>query len=273
MKAFLHITKNFILWVTVIGLMVASVAIVFIATLILVVSYLWEPVWVNSWAVLCLAFLNGGNILFVGMTALVAFDRTMLNSADSFWPQGPAYMVLGAGLLISALSAGAIVLDPALLDIFEPWLFPLAATNILLAVSAALAVAVSPSIAVPNRRLLLPLCFAHIIAVVYAIAATVLMTSIDKPANELRFSDYIAALIPTLWIELTAVSSAVVFSNWHKTGTVFMLSGAVVTAIALAGACFYATTANSGTWYPVALATIPLLLFIVILARRYWIQR
>lgn len=93
--------------------------------------------------------------------------------------------------------------------------------------------------------------------------------------NKLQFSDDVTILIPTMWVELTAISSVLALLNWHKPQAIFTLLVAIVLVTAFGGACFYASPfyaggSYSGSRYPVVLTAIPLLLFLAILLRRCW---
>ena len=269
----MHLTKGFVLWAAMIGLMAASVATALASMALWVISSLWEPAGIDKWAVLGLVFLNGGNVLLVATTAFAASDRTILNSVDSFWPQVPSYTALGVGLIINSLFVCAIILDPALLDRQWIWLFMFVVTIILLCASSAFTAAISPHIAEANRWLPFSFYFVHINATAHVVIALIAIATVIEIINGLQFSDDIAMLIPTIWVELTAIAAVLVLLNWHKPRAIFTLLVAVILAIIFGGACFYASPfyaggQYSGTWYPVVLTAIPLLLFLLILLRR-----
>lgn len=273
MEAFLRLTKGFVLWAAIIGLMAASVATALAAMALWVVSSLWEPAGIDKWAVLGLVFLNGGNVLFVATTAFAASDRTILNSADSFWPQVPSYTALGVGLMFNSLFVCAIILDPALLDRQWIWLFMFAVTSILLCASSAFTAAIFPHIAEANRWLPFSFYFVHINATAHVVIMLIAIATVIEIINGLKFSDDIAILIPTIWVKLTAIAAVLVLLNWHKPRAIFTLLVAVILAIIFGGACFYASPfyaggQYSGTSYPVVLTAVPLLVFLVILLRR-----
>ena len=275
MEVLLHLTRGFAFWETIIALMVTTAMTALASMALLVISPLGEgeSAGVGRWAALGLVFLNGGNVLLIAMNSFVASDRTILNSADSFWPQVPSYTALGVGLMINILFAGVIVLDPDLFDRQWIYLFLLAVTNLLLCANAAFTAAISPHITDANRWLPIAFYFVHINAIAHVVIAIISIRMIIEITNGSRISGDVAVLIPTIWIELTAISSVLALLNWQQPRAVFTMLAAVVLAIVFGVACFYASPfyaggPYSGTWYPVALTAIPLLLFLAILLRR-----
>ena len=267
------------------GLAVLSGALFALALLSLVLSG-WDDqapasqIRMDQRFALWASFLNGTNIAL-----LLALALPILNPMRMFyWPE-PALRRVNALLIIlanvSIMTITGMLVYVALSshspNTFSVWLWHLPLTGIALSASAALATISARQLQIPAHHAAnLMLYLIAITHIVVALFSVVIILSIAELAAAAASSPSYGnnGTAPIIWSSLVAALFITLCLNCSKIPLLLTLAGAATSAFAFSGACFYAPlfysgTQHTGTWYPVPLTAIPLLLFLTILLRRY----
>lgn len=268
MLNFLHFARQLLTWAVAAALAAAAGAATLAALLVLALSaWSGQLEWPDVW----LMALNGAHFLLALVTAARALDRTIFNMSDSFWPRGPLFATLAAGLATTLLILGttAFAQSPPATPGIWPLMFLM--TNILTAASTAFAVTITPQLPSPasgaNRWSVYALYFIHIVIVTHTAAVVVTLSiASETPENRTVFQLFV-------WIELAGALLVLAALNWRKTDHKLAVSGAVASALAFAVSCyhtlpFYGREMPAGGEFAVAATAVPLLLFLAILWRR-----
>ena len=284
MAASMPFGKAYLLVGTALGLAVLSGALFALALLSLVLSG-WDdqaPAWqirLDLRFALWALFLNGANIAL-----LLALASLILNPMRMFyWPEPALHRV---NVLLIALANVSIMTITGMLiyialsshspNTFSVWLWHLPLTGIALSASAALATISAQQLRIPAHHaanlMLYLIAITHIVVALFSVA---IILSIAELAAAVASSPSYGnnGTVPIIWASLVAALFITLCLNCSKIPLLLTLAGAATSAFAFSGACFYAPlfhsgTQHTGTWYPVALTAIPLLLFLTILLRR-----
>ena len=277
MKTVSRFTKLSILWGTVIGIMAASGILAF--GVILSWGFAgwsgrsapgWEGI-LDHLIPLWLLVLNAAHFFLFPAAVATAFNsRRTPDFTELFWTRMALLFMMGGGFLTGAIAVVIIALTGLTGDIVLSWLWLLNLTNILLSSGVAVILVVS---ALPreNGQLVYVLCFVHLTVVAYTTVVVLFFGAISVAMGSEPFYEQADALL--IWLALSAGIVALGAVNWRRIGAVFTLAGAAAIA-AFAGAWFYAPPfyggiSYFGSWHPVWLSALTLLLFLVILARHY----
>ena len=285
MAASFRFGKAYLLVGTAFGLAVLSGALFALALLSLVLSG-WDdqaPAWqIRSdqrfalWAL----FLNGANIAL-----LLALTLPILNPMRIFyWPE-PALRRVNV-LLIALANVSIMTITGMLIYValpshspnaFSVWLWHLPLTGIALSASAALAAISAQQLRIPAHHaanlMLHLITITHIVVALFSVVIILSIAELAAAAASNPSYDN-NGTVPIIWASLVAALFITLCLHCSKIPLLLTLAGTATSAFAFSSACFYAPlfhpgTQHTGTWYPVPLTAIPLLLFLTILLRRY----
>ena len=276
MMPILIAAKSALLTATVIALLFASS---FLALLFFALATYGHALQRGDAVLIYLCLFNLSTGLLIIPATVGAFNPGHVLNFKRFWPTGALLAVAGANLLITA----AIVVmpdHPLTLTVIDDYdvLQLLMLSNTITLLAAALCTAQFP-VSTDNRRQYRVVRIAYIVAVAHAVgivwflgpaAATVAVAAYGP------LDDTVQVLLVLLWPELAAALLIPVALSWRGMPLPYTLLG-LAAAVAVNVAAyyyardFYVVAPHLGSILnAVIAAAIPLLLFVVILARRSW---
>ena len=210
-----------------------------------------------------LCLLNLSTFLLAILAAIGAFNPGRVLYLNRFWPTGALLAISGVTLLITTAMVMLMGSGFALTIIDTDWLPFLILSNIINLLAAAL-FAAQFSASKDTMRRYVVICFAYSAAVIHVVSIVLFLGQITD-----------GLVLVVLWPELAAALLIPVGLSWRGMAMPYTLPGlaAAVTVNITAwlyAVNFYGPEAHTGSILNAVIsAGIPLLLFLVILLRRY----
>lgn len=268
------VAKNVLLTAIVGVLVFAAGALALLFFLLATIGYEWHE---NDAEAIYLCLLNLSTFLLAIPAAIGAFNPGRMLYFKRFWPTGLLLAIAGMTLLITA--AIVIMMGSGLAPgIIDADLLPfLIFSNLIITLAAALCAA-QFAVSKDDLRQYGVICFAYIAAVAHVVSIVLFLGPMtDALDNAARGPvDATVELVrAVLWPELAAVLLIPVGLSWRGMALPYTLLG-LATAIAANSAIWfyawdwYGTESYLGSILSAVIsAAVPLLLFLVILLRRY----
>ena len=260
MVSIMLVAKNVLLTTIVSALVFAAGALAFLFFFLATVSYEGQQ---NDDEAIFLCLLNLSTLMLAIPAAIGAFNPGRVLYFNRFWPTGALLAISGTTLLITAAIVMLMGSGFALTIIDTDWLPFLILSNIINLLAAAL-FAAQFSASKDTMRRYGVICFAYSAAVVHVVSIVLFLGQITD-----------GLVLAVLWPELAAALLIPVGLSWRGMAMPYTLLG-LAAAVAMNMAAwfyalsFYAAVAHTGSILNAVIsAAIPLLLFLVILLRRY----
>ena len=254
------VVKNVLLTTIVSALVFAAGALAFLFFFLATISYEGQQ---NNDEAIFLCLLNLSAFLLAIPAAIGAFNPGRVLYFNRFWTTGALLAISGVTLLITAAIVMLMVSGFALTIIDADWLPFLILSNIISALAAALFAAQfsASKDAMPRYGII---CFAYSAAVIHVVSIVLFLGQMTD-----------GLILAVLWPELAAALLIPVSLSWRGMAMPYTLLGLAAAVAVNIAAWFYAVSfyepaAHTGSILNAVIsAGIPLLLFLVILLRRY----